>query len=52
MVVPVHDEVANIAPLIAEIDAALSGRIAFEIVYVGDAPDSSRKKGQQTTVLS
>ena len=36
VVVPVHDEAANIAPLIAEIDAALSGRIAFEIVYVDD----------------
>ncbi len=36
VVVPVHDEAANIAPLIAEIDAALSGRIEFEIVYVDD----------------
>ena len=36
VVVPVHDEAANIAPLIAEIDAALGGRIAFEIVYVDD----------------
>ncbi len=36
VVVPVHDEAANIAPLIAEIEAALGGRIAFEIVYVDD----------------
>lgn len=36
VVVPVHDEAANIAPLIAEIDAALNGRIEFEIVYVDD----------------
>ena len=36
VVVPVHDEAANIAPLIAEIDAALGGRIEFEIVYVDD----------------
>ncbi len=36
VVVPVHDEAASIAPLIAEIVAALSGRIEFEIVYVDD----------------
>ncbi|WP_240096557.1 glycosyltransferase [Thermomonas flagellata] len=37
VVVPVHNEEDNVAPLIAEILAALRGRIAFEIVYVDDA---------------
>ena len=37
VVVPVHDEADNVALLVAEIDAALSGQLAFEIVYVDDA---------------
>ena len=36
VVVPVHNEEANIAPLVGEIVAALRGRIPFEIVYVDD----------------
>ncbi|MBS0576590.1 MAG: glycosyltransferase family 2 protein [Proteobacteria bacterium] len=36
VVVPVHNEEANIAPLVGEIVAALRGTIAFEIVYVDD----------------
>ena len=36
VVVPVHNEEANIAPLIGEIVAALRGLIDFEIVYVDD----------------
>src|SRR5579864_4152807 len=35
VVVPVRNEAGNIAPLVAEITAALQGR-AFEIVYVND----------------
>jgi dolichol-phosphate mannosyltransferase len=35
VVVPVRNEAGNVAPLVAEIAAALSGR-AFEIVYVND----------------
>jgi len=35
VVVPVRNEAGNVAPLIAEIAAALAGR-AFEIVYVND----------------
>jgi dolichol-phosphate mannosyltransferase len=35
VVVPVRNEAGNIAPLVAEIAAALTGR-AFEIVYVND----------------
>ena len=36
VVVPVHNETENIAPLVAEIKAALSGVHSFEIVYVDD----------------
>ena len=36
VVVPVHNEQDNVAPLVAEILAALRGRLAFEIVYVDD----------------
>jgi dolichol-phosphate mannosyltransferase len=36
VVVPVHNERDNVAPLIDEICAALRDRIAFEIVYVDD----------------
>ncbi|MBS0456793.1 MAG: glycosyltransferase [Proteobacteria bacterium] len=36
VVVPVHNEQANIAPLVGEIVAALRGQVAFEIVYVDD----------------
>src|SRR5262245_66578734 len=36
VVVPVRNEADNIAPLVAEIAAALTGRWAFEIVYVND----------------
>ncbi|MGE4220321.1 MAG: glycosyltransferase family 2 protein [Alphaproteobacteria bacterium] len=36
VVVPVKDEAGNILPLIAEIHAALEGRLEFEIVYVDD----------------
>lgn len=36
VVVPVRNEADNIAPLIAEIDAALAGRWAYEIIYVDD----------------
>ncbi len=39
VVVPVHNEAGNIAPLIAEIETALTGRIDFEIVYVDDGSD-------------
>ena len=36
VVVPVRNEAGNVAPLLAEIEAALSGRFAFEAVYVDD----------------
>ena len=37
VVVPVHNEEDNVAPLVGEILAALRGRVDFEIVYVDDA---------------
>ncbi len=39
VVVPVHNEAANIEPLLAEISAALTGRIDFEAVFVDDGSD-------------
>ena len=36
VVVPVHDERENIAPLVREIVATLAGVVSFEIVYVDD----------------
>src|SRR4029077_16948339 len=40
VVVPVRNEAGNIAPLVAEIAAALQGRM-FEIVYVNDGSQDS-----------
>ena len=36
VVVPVHDESGNVLPLLREIGAALTGRCAFEAVFVDD----------------
>jgi len=36
IVIPVRNEEGNVAPLIAEIAAALDGRWAYEIIYVND----------------
>jgi dolichol-phosphate mannosyltransferase len=36
VVVPVRNEAGNIAPLVAEIVAALDGKWPFEVVYVDD----------------
>jgi len=36
IVVPVRNEAENVAPLIAEITAALDGRWPYEIIYVND----------------
>ena len=36
VVIPVRNEAPNIAPLVAEIRAALDGRLDYEIVYVDD----------------
>ena len=40
VVVPVRNEAGNVAPLVAEIAAALQGRV-FEIVYVDDVQDAT-----------
>ena len=37
VVVPVYNERDNIPPLLAEIAAALRGRVDYEVVYVDDA---------------
>ena len=39
VVIPVKNEAGNIAPLVAEILAALDGRTDYEIVYVDDGSD-------------
>jgi dolichol-phosphate mannosyltransferase len=39
VVIPVHNEAGNIAALLAEIAAALDGRLAYEIVCVNDASE-------------
>ena len=39
VVIPVRNEAGNIAPLVAEIAAALDGVAAYEIVYVDDGSE-------------
>jgi dolichol-phosphate mannosyltransferase len=39
VVVPVYNERDNIPPLLAEIVAALRGRLDFEVIYIDDASD-------------
>lgn len=46
VVVPVRNEAGNIAPLVAEIAAALAGR-AFEIVYVNDGSSDGTEQELQ-----
>ena len=41
VVIPVRNEAGNIAPLVAEIAAALDGIAAYEIVYVDDGSEDS-----------
>ncbi len=49
VVVPVRNEAGNIAPLVAEIAAALEGRWRFEVIYVDDG--SSDGTGTELTKL-
>jgi dolichol-phosphate mannosyltransferase len=45
IVVPVRNEAENVAPLIAEITAALDGRWVYEIIYVNDgSTDATAQK--------
>src|ERR1700749_3431394 len=39
VVIPVRDEAANVAPLVAELRAALDGMLEYEIVYVDDGSE-------------
>jgi dolichol-phosphate mannosyltransferase len=41
VVIPVKNEAGNIAPLVAEIAAALDGGALYEIIYVDDGSDDS-----------
>jgi dolichol-phosphate mannosyltransferase len=41
IVIPVRNEAGNVAPLVAEIVAALDGVAVYEIVYVDDGSDDS-----------
>ncbi len=41
VVIPVKNEAGNIAPLVAEIEAALEGIVDYEIVYVDDGSDDA-----------
>jgi dolichol-phosphate mannosyltransferase len=41
IVIPVKNEAGNIAPLVAEIGAALDGGVDYEIVYVDDGSDDA-----------
>lgn len=53
VVVPVHNEEDNVAPLVGEIVAALRGHVDFEIVYVDDTSKDAtlqRLRALQATV--
>src|SRR3954447_25326949 len=41
VVIPVKNEAGNIAPLVAEIGAALDGHLDYEIVYVDDGSNDA-----------
>src|ERR1051325_2696335 len=41
VVIPVKNEAGNIAPLVAEIVAAIDGLAAYEIIYVDDGSDDA-----------
>jgi dolichol-phosphate mannosyltransferase len=49
IVVPVRNETENVAPVIAEIAAALGGRWSYEIIYVDDG--STDSTGERLTSL-
>jgi dolichol-phosphate mannosyltransferase len=44
VVVPVRNEAGNIAPLVAEIAAALTNRASFEIIYVNDGSSDASEQ--------
>lgn len=48
VVVPVRNEAGNIAPLVGEIEAALSGRWSFEVIYVNDGSNDDSEAELRT----
>ena len=44
VVVPVHNEIGNVGPLLSEIRAALDGRAEYEIICVDDGSDDGTGK--------
>ncbi len=51
VIVPVRNEAGNVAPLVAEIAAALEGRWAFEIIYVNDG-SSDRTEAELLALMA
>ena len=51
IVVPVRNEAENVAPLVAEIVAALAGRWAHEIIYVNDGSTDATGERLQALML-
>ena len=52
VVVPVRNEAGNIAPLVAEIAAALDGQWRFEVVYVNDGSSDGTEAELQRLMAS
>jgi len=51
VVVPVRNEAGNIAPLVAEIAAALGGGLSFEVIYVNDG-STDRTESELTLLMA
>ena len=51
VVVPVHNEAGNIAPLLLEIGKALEGQWPFEVIYVNDG-SSDRTESELTLLMA
>src|SRR5436305_15120183 len=51
VVIPVRNEAGNIAPLVAEITAALTEQGAFELIYVNDG-STDRTESELTLLMA